>query len=163
MSNNRVDDDQGDTLGFADIQKVMKLLPHRYPFLMIDKIKDMRDAHSATGIKNVSINEPYFQGHFPDRPVMPGVLIIEAMAQTAIALVANSVNIDTKNKLAFFMSIDRARFRRPVIPGDTLEIPIEVIKTRGPVWKFHGRAFVEGQLVAEADFAAMAVDADADA
>jgi 3-hydroxyacyl-[acyl-carrier-protein] dehydratase len=92
---------------------------------------------------------------------MPGVLIIEAMAQTAIALVANSPDIDTKNKLAFFMSIDRARFRRPVVPGDTLEIPIEIIKTRGPVWKFHGSAFVDGQLAAEAEFAAMAVDADA--
>ena len=160
MSDSRAVDDRGDVLDFADIQKVMQLLPHRYPFLMIDKIKDIRDASSATGIKNVTINEPYFQGHFPDRPVMPGVLIIEAMAQTAIALVANSVDIDTKNKLAFFMSIDRARFRRPVIPGDTLEIPIELIKTRGPVWKFHGRAMVDGQLAAEADFAAMAVDAD---
>jgi len=161
MSSKREDDDQGGELGFADIQKVMRLLPHRYPFLMIDSIKDMREAHSATGIKNVSINEPYFQGHFPDKPVMPGVLIIEAMAQTAIALVANSPNIDTENKLAFFMSIDRARFRRPVVPGDTLEIPIEIMKTRGPVWKFHGSAFVEGQLAAEAEFAAMAVDADA--
>ena len=147
-------------LDYADIQQVMKLLPHRYPFLMIDRIKDMRDGRTATGIKNVTINEPYFQGHFPGRPVMPGVLIIEAMAQTAIALVVYSTMIETENKLAFFTSIDRARFRRPVVPGDTLEIPIELVKTRGPVWKFHGRALVNGELAAEAEYAAMAVDAE---
>jgi 3-hydroxyacyl-[acyl-carrier-protein] dehydratase len=126
---------------------------------MIDRIKDMRDGRTAIGIKNVTINEPYFQGHFPNRPVMPGVLIIEAMAQTAIALVVHSTDMETDNKLAFFMSIDRARFRRPVVPGDTLEIPIELVKARGPVWKFQGRALVGGDLVAEAEFAAMAVDA----
>ncbi len=147
-------------LGHADIQRLLELLPHRYPFLMIDKIRDMKGDKSAVGIKNVTFNEPFFQGHFQGRPVMPGVLIIEAMAQTAIALVASSGEIDTNDKLAFFMSIDNARFRRPVVPGDTLEIPIEIVKVRKPVWKFHGEAYVNGELAAQADYAAMAVDPD---
>ena len=156
-----MNDSDTSTLDSADIQRVMELLPHRYPFLMVDRIRDMRDGKTATGIKNVTVNEPFFQGHFPNRPVMPGVMIIEAMAQTAIALVVNSNSIDTHGKLAYFMSIDKARFRRPVVPGDTLDLPIEVVKTRGPVWKFHGRALVDGELAAEAEYAAMAVDADA--
>ena len=156
-----MNDSDTSTLDSADIQRVMELLPHRYPFLMVDRIRDMRDGKTATGIKNVTVNEPFFQGHFPNRPVMPGVMIIEAMAQTAIALVVNSNSIDTHGKLAYFMSIDKARFRRPVVPGDTLELHIELVKTRGPVWKFHGRALVDGELAAEAEYAAMAVDADA--
>jgi len=151
-------DSTQDSLGYADIERVLELLPHRYPFLMIDRIKDMKNDRSAVGIKNVTINEPYFEGHFKGRPVMPGVLIIEAMAQTAVALVANSGEIDPTNKLAMFMSIEKARFRRPVIPGDRLEIPIQIVKVRKPVWKFHGEAYVDGHLVAEADYAAMAVD-----
>ena len=149
---------ESSTLGYADIQRVLTLLPHRYPFLMIDRIRDMDSDKSAVGIKNVTINEPFFEGHFKGRPVMPGVLIIEAMAQTAVALVAHSGEIDPSNKLAMFMSIDKARFRRPVVPGDQLEIPIEIVRVRKPVWKFHGEAYVDGQLVAEADYSAMAVD-----
>ncbi len=149
----------GQTLEVADILRIMDVLPHRYPFLMIDRIIDMREGRQAIGIKNVTINEPFFQGHFANRPVMPGVLIIEAMAQTAVALVALAEGINPKDKMAFFMSIDNARFRRPVVPGDRLEIPVELVKTRGAVWKFHGRALVDGELAAEANFAAMAVDA----
>lgn len=155
-------DPDSSQMGYADIQRVLDLLPHRYPFLMIDRIKDMKSDQSAVGIKNVTINEPFFEGHFKDRPVMPGVLIIEAMAQTAVALVAHSGEIDPKNKLAMFMSIDKARFRRPVVPGDQLQIPIQIVRVRKPVWKFHGEAYVDGQLVAEADYAAMAVDPQSD-
>lgn len=137
----------------------MEVLPHRYPFLMIDKVINMKDGTSGTGIKNVTINEQFFQGHFVNKPVMPGVLMIEAMAQTAITIVACADGIDTKDKMAFFMSIDNARFRRPVVPGDQLEIPVELVKKRGNVWKFHGEAFVDGALACEAHFAAIAIDA----
>src|SRR4051812_41277935 len=111
-----------------DVERIMRLIPHRYPFLMIDKIVDIVPFESATGIKNVSINEPHFQGHFPQRPVMPGVLIIEAMAQTAGALVVHSLGSGAEGKLVYFMTIDNARFRRPVVPGDTLHI--HVVKER---------------------------------
>ncbi len=148
----------GEMLEVADIQKVMEVLPHRYPFLMIDKVIKMKDGVSGTGIKNVTINEQFFQGHFAGNPVMPGVLMIEAMAQTAITIVACADGIDTKDKVAFFMSIDNARFRKPVVPGDQLEIPVELVKKRGNVWKFHGEAFVEGALACEAHFAAIAID-----
>ena len=141
----------------ADIARIMELLPHRYPFLMIDRIEQMIKGRSAKGIKNVTINEPYFQGHFPERPVMPGVLVIEAMAQTAIALTVFSEPETMKDKLAFFTSIDKARFRRPVEPGDSLELPIELVRSHRALRKFHGRAFVGGQLAAEAEFAAMAL------
>ena len=145
----------------VDIQRLLELLPHRYPFLLVDRLKDIRHGVSATGIKNVTFNEPHFQGHFPGQPVMPGVLIVEAMAQTAIALVINSPEIETEGKIALFTSIDKAKFRRPVVPGDILEMKIELVKTRGPLWKFHGAAYVSGDLAAEADYAAMAVDSEA--
>tara|TARA_R110002124_G_scaffold150291_2_gene316684 strand:- start:293 stop:817 length:525 start_codon:yes stop_codon:yes gene_type:complete len=142
----------------ADIKRVMQLLPHRYPLLMIDGIKEMRGTDSAIGIKNVSFNEPHFQGHFPGMPVMPGVLIVEAMAQTAGALVLNGLGQGADNKIVYFMSIDRAKFRKPVVPGDVMHIHVVKSQNRGPVWKFNGQAKVNGAVVAEADFAAMIID-----
>jgi 3-hydroxyacyl-[acyl-carrier-protein] dehydratase len=142
----------------ADIARVMQLLPHRYPMLMIDRIVDMKGNESATGIKNVTNNEPFFQGHFPGHPVMPGVLIVEAMAQTAGALVLNSLGGSAEGKIVYFMTIDRARFRKPVVPGDVLKVHVTKLQNRGPVWKFRGEAKVEGALVAEADYSAMIVD-----
>lgn len=138
-----------------DVQRIMKMIPHRHPFLMIDKVVDVVANAQATGIKNVSINEPYFQGHFPSRPVMPGVLIIEAMAQTAAVLVVHTLGHEAEGKLVYFMSVDHARFRRPVVPGDRLEVHVMKQRHRGSVWKFEGRAEVGGQLMAEAVFAAM--------
>ena len=138
-----------------DIQRIMAMIPHRHPFLMIDKVIDVVANAQATGIKNVSINEPYFQGHFPTRPVMPGVLIIEAMAQTAAVLVVHTLGRESEGKLVYFMSVDNARFRRPVVPGDCLHVRVTKQRNRGNVWKFEGRAEVGGQLMAEAVFAAM--------
>lgn len=138
-----------------DVQRIMQMIPHRHPFLMIDKVIDVVADEQATGIKNVSINEPYFQGHFPSRPVMPGVLIIEAMAQTAAVLVVHTLGREAEGKLVYFMSVDNARFRRPVVPGDRLEVHVMKQRHRGNVWKFEGRAEVGGQLMAEAVFAAM--------
>jgi 3-hydroxyacyl-[acyl-carrier-protein] dehydratase len=138
-----------------DIQRIMQLIPHRYPFLMIDKVVDAVPNLRATGIKNVSINEPFFQGHFPSRPVMPGVLIIEAMAQTAAVLVVHTLGQDAEGKLVYFMSVDNARFRRPVFPGDRLDVHVAKQRNRGNVWKFEGRAKVGDNLMAEAVFAAM--------
>ena len=138
-----------------DIQRIMQMIPHRYPFLMIDKIVDAVANVRATGIKNVSINEHYFQGHFPSRPVMPGVLIIEAMAQTAAVLVVHTLGQEAEGKLVYFMSVDNARFRRPVFPGDCLHVHVTKQRHRGNVWRFEGRAEVSGHLMAEAVFAAM--------
>ena len=138
-----------------DIQRIMEMIPHRHPFLMIDKIVDAVPNLRATGIKNVSINEYFFQGHFPTRPVMPGVLIIEAMAQTAAVLVVHTLGQDAEGKLVYFMSVDNARFRKPVFPGNTLHVHVTKQRNRGNVWKFEGRAEVSGQLMAEAVFAAM--------
>ena len=142
----------------ADIARVMQLLPHRYPMLMIDRIAEMKGNESAIGIKNVTNNEPFFQGHFPGHPVMPGVLIVEAMAQTAGALVLNSLGGNAEGKIVYFMTIDRARFRKPVVPGDVLKVHVTKLQNRGPVWKFRGEAKVDGVLVAEADYSAMIVD-----
>jgi 3-hydroxyacyl-[acyl-carrier-protein] dehydratase len=141
-----------------DIQRVMEMIPHRYPFLMIDRVIDVASNRHATGIKNVSINEHFFQGHFPARPVMPGVLIIEAMAQTAAVLVVHTLGPEWENKLVYFMSVENARFRRPVFPGDCLHVHVAKQRNRGNVWKFEGRAEVAGTLAAEAVFAAMIMD-----
>jgi 3-hydroxyacyl-[acyl-carrier-protein] dehydratase len=138
-----------------DVQRIMEMIPHRHPFLMIDKVIDVVANKQATGIKNVSIDEYYFQGHFPARPVMPGVLIIEAMAQTAAVLVVHTLGPEAEGKLVYFMSVDNARFRRPVVPGDCLHVRVAKQRHRGNVWKFEGRAEVRGQLMAEAVFAAM--------
>ena len=141
-----------------DIERVMQLIPHRHPFLMIDRLVDVVADSSATGVKNVTINEPYFQGHFPNRPVMPGVLIIEAMAQSAAALVVYTLGPDMEGKLVYFMSVDEARFRKPVFPGDTLKVHVVKRRRRGNVWKFHSEAKVNGRLVAEATFSAVILD-----
>lgn len=141
-----------------DITQIMQLLPHRYPMLLVDKLVEVVPSQSAVGIKNVTINEPFFQGHFPGHPVMPGVLIVEAMAQTAGALVVYSQSLPTENQVVYFMTIDKARFRRPVLPGDSLRIKVEVQRNRGPVWRFAGTALVDGTVVAEAEFSAMMVN-----
>jgi 3-hydroxyacyl-[acyl-carrier-protein] dehydratase len=141
-----------------DVQRIMEMIPHRHPFLMIDKVVDAVANERATGIKNVSINEQYFQGHFPARPVMPGVLIIEAMAQTAAVLVVHTLGRAAEGKLVYFMTVDNARFRKPVVPGDCLHVHVTKQRNRGNVWKFEGRAEVGGQLAAEAVFAAMLLD-----
>ena len=141
-----------------DLKRIMQMIPHRYPFLMIDKVVNVVRGTSATGIKNVTINEPHFQGHFPRWPVMPGVLIIEAMAQTAAVLVVDAIGEQAAGKLVYFTSIDNARFRRPVVPGSMLQIHVERVHSRGMVWKFSGRAMVDDKLMAEATYAAMIMD-----
>jgi 3-hydroxyacyl-[acyl-carrier-protein] dehydratase len=143
------------TVDEIDVERIMEMIPHRYPFLMIDRVVDIVPNVRATGVKNVTINEPYFAGHFPQRPVMPGVLIIEAMAQTAAVFVVNTLGPDAEGKLVYFMSIDGARFRKPVTPGDQLRVEVTKERSRGNVWKFAGRATVDGVLVAEATYAAM--------
>lgn len=145
-------------LGSVDIMEIMKLLPHRYPFLLVDRIIEIDGDNSAIGIKNVTANEPCFQGHFPERPIMPGVLLIEAMAQTAGAICAR--NEGSSGDLVYFMTIDNARFRKPVIPGDRVEFHVTKQKQRGNIWKFHCDAKVDGGLVAEADIGAMMVRKD---
>ena len=151
--------DSGDTAGGTlDIERIKQLIPHRYPFLMIDRIVELVPDVSAVGIKNVSINEPYFQGHFPSRPIMPGVLIVEAMAQTSAALVVYTMGEDVEGRLVYFMSVDSARFRKPITPGDTVHIHVEKLQSRGKVWKFAGQAKVEGTLMAEATYSAMIAD-----
>jgi 3-hydroxyacyl-[acyl-carrier-protein] dehydratase len=145
-------------LATADIELIMQLLPHRYPFLLIDKIIDMDRDESAVGIKNVTINEPFFQGHFPQYPVMPGVLIIEALAQTAGALCVHNSGHRDIPQIVYFMGIDNAKFRKPVVPGDQLHLHVKKLRSRGPVWRFSGEAKVNGQVVAEAEISAMIVD-----
>ena len=142
----------------VDVLGIMELIPHRYPFLMIDRVIDMVPYKSATGVKNVTINEYYFQGHFPRQPVMPGVLVIECMAQTAAVLVVKSLQGAATGKLVYFMTIEEGRFRRPVVPGDTLHIHVTKIRHRANVWKFGGEARVDGVLMAEARFSAMIMD-----
>jgi len=141
-----------------DIIRVMQMIPHRYPMLMIDRVVQVVPGESAVGIKNVTINEPFFQGHFPARPVMPGVLIIESMAQTAGVLVVATLGPDAEGKLVYFMTVDEARFRRPVTPGDQVQIHVTKLRQRGNVWKFRGEARVDGNLCAEATYAAMILD-----
>ena len=141
-----------------DIERVLELIPHRYPFLMIDRVVDLvRDQH-ATGIKNVSINEAHFQGHFPRRPVMPGVLIIEAMAQTAAVLVVRTLGKEFEGKLVYFMSVDNCRFRKPVFPGDQMRVHVIKKRRRANVWKFEAEVTVDGEAVAGATYAAMILD-----
>lgn len=141
-----------------DIKQIMRMIPHRYPILLVDRILEFVPGQSAVGLKNVTMNEPHFMGHFPGEPVMPGVLIIEAMAQTAAILVVNSLGAESEGKLVYFMTIDGAKFRKPVTPGDSLHIHVEKIQSRGAVWKFSGKAFVDGKLCAEANFSAMLSD-----
>ena len=141
-----------------DVEQIKKLLPHRAPFLFIERLTDIRPGESAVGYKAVSFNEPYFQGHFPDFAVMPGVLLVEAMAQAAGALVVHSLGLTSENRIVYFMTIEKARFRRPVRPGDLLRIPVKALRRRGPVWKFMGEAYVGDALCAEAEYSAMIRD-----
>ncbi len=142
----------------VSVERIMEMIPHRYPFLMIDKIIEMVDGEYAVGVKNVSINEQHFIGHFPGKPVMPGVLIIEAMAQTSAILVVHTLGKEAEGKLVYFMSIDEARFRKPVIPGDSLHIRVDKQQSRRNVWKFACVATVDGVKVADAVICAMIVD-----
>ena len=148
----------GKTIELIDIHRIMHDIPHRYPFLMLDRVVDVVLSTSAVGVKNVSVNEGFFAGHFPNHPVMPGVLIIESMAQTAAVLVVESLGADAAGKLVYFMSIEGAKFRRPVVPGDQLRIHIVKERRRGNVWRFHGVAKVDGVTVAEATYSAMIMD-----
>ncbi len=138
--------------------EILQRLPHRYPFLMVDRAEDYVANSSIVGIKNVTFNEPYFQGHFPGNPVMPGVMIVEAIAQTGALMMSKTLDVDITRTAIFFMSVDGARFRRPVRPGDILRMPVEVTRARGDVFKFAGKAFVGDKLVAECEFAAMKGD-----
>lgn len=147
--------DQGTEI---DLHRIMQMIPHRHPFLMIEKVIDVVANRRATGVKNVSPDEDYFRGHFPARPVMPGVLIIEAMAQTAAVLVVHTLGAASEGKLVYFMSIDNARFRRPVFPGDRLDVHVNKQRNRGNVWRFEGQAKVGQNVMAEAVFAAMILD-----
>ena len=151
------------TVGELDIARIMHAIPHRFPMLMIDRVVDMVHNQSAVGIKNVSINEGFFQGHFPGHPVMPGVLIIESMAQTAAVLVVETLGEEAAGRVVYFMTIDSAKFRRPVVPGDQLRIHVTKERQRGQVWKFSGVARVDGASVAEATIAAMIMDRKAPA
>jgi 3-hydroxyacyl-[acyl-carrier-protein] dehydratase len=144
-----------------DVEAINRMIPHRYPFLMIDRVVEIFADTSAIGIKNVTVNEPFFQGHFPGHPIMPGVLIVEAMAQTAAALVAASVGAAAQGKLVYFMTIDQARFRRPVVPGDQLRIKVVRQQRKLGVWKFLGHATVDGRTAAEAVISAKIMDSPA--
>jgi 3-hydroxyacyl-[acyl-carrier-protein] dehydratase len=141
-----------------DIGRITEMIPHRYPFLMIDRVIETVSDSNAVAVKNVTINEPFFQGHFPARPVMPGVLIIESMAQTAAVLVVHTLGEEAEGKLVYFTSIESARFRKPVTPGDSLRVHVQKERSRGALWKFNGKAEVDGSVVAEATFSAMIME-----
>ena len=146
----------------ADIQRIQRLLPHRYPFLLVDKVLEINGTESAVGYKNVTMNEPHFQGHFPGTPIMPGVTIVEAMAQTAGVMIGTALGMEDKEMLIYFMSIDKCKFRRKVIPGDVLRMDIKTLRGKpgGKIWKLSGFATVEGEMAAEAEFMAMLDIAD---
>ena len=141
-----------------DIHRIMDMIPHRYPILLVDRILEIEIGESAVSLKNVTFNEPHFQGHFPEQAVMPGVLIIEAMAQTSAILVVHSMGKEAEGKVVYFMSIEQAKFRRPVVPGDSLKIHVNKLHSRGNVWKFSGKAYVNDKLCSEAIYSAMIVD-----
>ena len=153
-----------ETTQSADIQRIQRILPHRYPFLLVDKVQEINGTESAVGYKNVTMNEPHFQGHFPGTPIMPGVTIVEAMAQTSGVMIGVALGLEDKELLIYFMSIDNCKFRRKVVPGDVLRMDIKTLRGKpgGKIWKLHGVATVDGELAAEADFMAM-VDIPADA
>ncbi|MFO7771074.1 MAG: 3-hydroxyacyl-ACP dehydratase FabZ [Roseovarius gahaiensis] len=141
----------------ADIHLIQRIIPHRYPFLLVDKVVDIDGYKSARGLKNVTINEPHFQGHFPGKPIMPGVTIVEGMAQTAAVMVGTALGMEDRDMLVYFMSIDKCKFRRMVVPGDVLEMKLQTLRGKpgGKVWKFGGVAEVDGEMAAEAEFTAM--------
>jgi 3-hydroxyacyl-[acyl-carrier-protein] dehydratase len=146
-----------ETLKTADIDMITRILPHRYPFLLVDRVEEINGTQSAVGIKNVTMNEPHFQGHFPGAPIMPGVTIVEAMAQTAGVMVGVGLELMDKNMLIYFMAIDGCKFRRKVVPGDQLKMRLTTVRGKpgGKVWKFKGVAEVDGEMAAEAEFTAM--------
>jgi 3-hydroxyacyl-[acyl-carrier-protein] dehydratase len=144
----------------ADLARIMRCIPHRYPFLLIDRVERILPGESAVGIKMVTVNEPHFQGHFPVEPIMPGVLIVEAMAQTAGVLVVETLGKVDEDLLVYFMTLDKTRFRRKVTPGDVLELHVSILRGRGKIWKFWGEAKVGGELAAEAEYSAMIIDQD---
>ena len=141
-----------------DITEILARIPHRYPFLLVDRCEDYRPNQSIVGIKCVTVNEPFFQGHFPGYPVMPGVLIVEALAQAGAILMSKSLDVDVAGKTILFMSLDNCRFRAPVRPGAVLRLAVEVLRARGDIFKFRGRALVGEKVAAEAEFAAMVVE-----
>ena len=147
----------GEELKSADIDLIQRVIPHRYPFLLVDKVRDIDGYQSATGIKNVTFNEPHFQGHFPAQPIMPGVTIVEAMAQTAAVMVGVALDMADRELLVYFMAIDKCKFRRKVGPGDVLEMKIKTARGKpgAKVWKFAGEASVDGEVAAQAEFTAM--------
>ena len=145
----------------VDVVEIMKMIPHRYPILLVDRLIDFVEGESAVGLKNVTLNEPHFNGHFPGMPVMPGVLIVEAMAQTSALFVVKTLGDEARGKVVYFMTIDNARFRKPVVPGDSLHIHVKKIKQRGQVWKFEGVAKVGNTVCAEATISAMLTDQEA--
>jgi 3-hydroxyacyl-[acyl-carrier-protein] dehydratase len=146
------------SMGTYDIAQIMQAIPHRFPFLLVDRVVEIVPNASAVGIKNVSINENFFQGHFPQHPVLPGVLIIESMAQTAAVLVVATLGPAAQGKLVYFMTVDGAKFRKPVVPGDQMRVHVRKEKQRGNIWKFASEAKVDGKVVAEATYAAMILD-----
>ncbi len=147
-----------ENLEYLDHNEILKRIPHRYPFLLVDKCHSYVEGKSIVGIKNLTCNEPFFQGHFPNRPIMPGVLQIEAMAQTAAVLMSRTLDIDISTAGIMFMSVDGAKFRRPVVPGDVLEMRIEVTQSRRNVFRFKGMAYVDNELASEAEWAAMKIE-----
>ncbi|PWR25830.1 3-hydroxyacyl-[acyl-carrier-protein] dehydratase FabZ [Zavarzinia aquatilis] len=158
MTMSEAGETSGATLQAVDIARIMQMIPHRYPMLLVDRVVDLIGGESATGIKNVTINEPFFQGHFPSYPVMPGVLIVEAMAQCAGITVIQGLGEAAEGRLVYFMSIEDCRFRKPVQPGDQMRIHVQKVRHRANVWKFSGTAKVDGTLVAEATVTAMILD-----
>jgi 3-hydroxyacyl-[acyl-carrier-protein] dehydratase len=144
-----------------DITEILRRIPHRYPFLLVDRAEDYKPSESIVGIKCVTVNEPFFQGHFPGYPVMPGVLIVEALAQSGAVLMSKSLDVDVRGKTIFFVSVDNCRFRNPVRPGDVLRLCVEVVRARGDLFKFKGQAMVGDKIAAEAEFAAMVVETPA--
>jgi len=139
----------------VELDMIQRMIPHRFPFLFIDRVKDIRVGDSAVGVKNVTINEPHFQGHFPDKPVMPGVMIVEAMAQTAAVLISQTLNLVDKDPLVYFLTMDKFRFRNMVVPGDQLELHVKIIRGRGKIWKLWGEGKVDGKIASEGEFSAM--------
>lgn len=147
-----------EAVGPIDVMRIMEMIPHRYPMLLVDRVDEIIPGESAVGVKNVTINESFFQGHFPARPVMPGVLIIEALAQTAAVMVVESLGAEMEGKLVYFMSITDAKFRKPVVPGDVLKLHVQKDRARGRVWRFKAQGKVNDQVVCEAGFSAMLAD-----
>lgn len=145
-------------MSVVDLEMILRMIPHRYPFLMIDRVENLIEGEGAVGVKNVTANEPHFTGHFPGKPIMPGVLLVEAMAQTAAVLVVKTLDMVDQGKLVYFMTLDNTRFRRPVVPGDVVRLHVDVKRFKGRVWKFLGKAMVGDELAAEAEFSAMIVD-----